>query len=49
MAARSGTSGVDWAQAANIGRSLLISPLFGFALAATLLLVMKAIIKDQRL
>ncbi len=48
MSARSGTSGVDWGQAANIGKSLLLSPLFGFALAATLLLVMKAIIKDKR-
>src|SRR5450432_2593239 len=49
MAARSGTSGVDWAQAANIGKSLLLSPIFGFVLAASLLLVMKALIKDKRL
>ena len=49
MSARSGTSGVDWGQAANIGKSLLLSPLFGFALAAALLLVMKMIIKDKRL
>ena len=49
MSARSGTSGVDWAQAANIGKSLLLSPLFGFLLAAALLLVMKAVIKDKRL
>src|SRR6202049_4523204 len=34
MNARSGTSGVDWGQAANIGKSLVLSPLFGFALAA---------------
>src|SRR5271155_2163449 len=27
MNARSGTSGVDWAQAANIGKSLLLSPI----------------------
>src|ERR1700690_3688092 len=33
MSARTGTSGVDWAQATNIGKSLLLSPLFGFALA----------------
>jgi len=33
MSTKSGTSGVDWAQAANIGKSLLLSPLFGFALA----------------
>jgi PiT family inorganic phosphate transporter len=49
MSAKSGTSGVDWGQAANIGKSLLLSPIFGFILAACLLLVMKAIIKDKRL
>jgi PiT family inorganic phosphate transporter len=49
MNARSGTSGVDWAQAANIGRSLLLSPIFGFALASLLFLGMKAVIKDKRL
>ena len=49
MSARSGTSGVDWGQAANIGKSLLLSPLFGFALAAALLLLMKVIIRDKRL
>ena len=37
-------SGVDWGQAANIGKSLLASPLFGFSVAAFLLLLaMKAI------
>jgi inorganic phosphate transporter, PiT family len=49
MSARTGTSGVDWGQAANIGKSLLLSPLFGFALAAALLLLMKAVIRDKRL
>jgi PiT family inorganic phosphate transporter len=49
MAPKSGTSGVDWAQAANVGRSLLLSPIFGFALAASMFLLMKAIIKDKRL
>src|SRR5580693_3911639 len=38
---RDGTSGVDWSQAANIGKALLLSPLFGFALAAVLLFVLK--------
>src|ERR1700692_1459781 len=38
---RDGTSGVDWSQAGNIGKALLLSPLFGFALAALLLLVVK--------
>lgn len=49
MAARTGTSGVDWAQAATIGKSLLLSPLFGFILAAGLLLLMRAIIKEKKL
>lgn len=49
MSAPSGTSGVDWAQAIKIGESLVLSPLFGFALAGVLLLVMKAVIKDKRL
>jgi inorganic phosphate transporter, PiT family len=49
MQARSGTSGVDWAQAANIGKSLVLSPVVGFFIAGLLLLVMKAIIKDKRL
>lgn len=49
MSTKSGTSGVDWGQAANVGRSLLLSPIFGFVLAAGLFLVMKAIIRDKRL
>jgi PiT family inorganic phosphate transporter len=49
MAARTGTSGVDWAQAANIGKSMLLSPIFGFVMAAGLFLVMKLLIKDKRL
>jgi PiT family inorganic phosphate transporter len=49
MAAKSGTSGVDWAQATNVGRTLLISPFIGFVCAALLLLISKAIIKDRRL
>src|SRR6202790_981839 len=40
---RDGTSGVDWSQAANIAKALLLSPLFGFALAAILLYVVKTI------
>jgi PiT family inorganic phosphate transporter len=39
---RSGTSGVDWSQATNIGKALLLSPLFGFALAAGLLLILRS-------
>ena len=49
MAARTGTSGVDWGQAANIGKSLLLSPIVGFACAALLLLLAKALIKDPKL
>ncbi|WFU38524.1 inorganic phosphate transporter [Bradyrhizobium sp. CB82] len=41
---RSGTSGVDWSQATNIGKALLLSPLFGFALAAALLLVLRTVL-----
>jgi len=41
---RSGTSGVDWSQAAGIGKALLLSPLFGFALAACLLFVLKTVL-----
>jgi inorganic phosphate transporter, PiT family len=41
---RSGTSGVDWSQAAGIGKALLLSPLFGFVLAACLLFVLKAVL-----
>ncbi len=49
MNARSGTSGVDWAQAANIGRSLLLSPIFGFALATSLFMLLKAFVKEKKL
>ena len=41
----SGTSGVDWSKAKEVGEALLVSPLFGFALAAALLLLLKAIIR----
>src|SRR5271167_2164348 len=49
MQARSGTSGVDWGQAANIGKSLVLSPIVGFIVAGGLLMIMKAIIKDKHL
>ncbi len=41
----SGTSGVDWNQAINIGKSLVFSPLVGFFAAALLLLLTKAVIR----
>ena len=49
MAARTGTSGVDWVQAANIGKSLLISPMVGFLCAALLLILMKVLVKEKKL
>src|ERR1700745_3820529 len=49
MSARSGTSGVDWGQAANVGKSLLISPIVGFICAALLLLLTKVLVKDKKL
>ncbi len=49
MSVRTGTSGVDWGQAANIGKSLLFSPLVGFVGAALLLLVAKVVIPNKAL
>jgi PiT family inorganic phosphate transporter len=49
MSARSGTSGVDWAQATNIGKALVISPVVGFVGAALLLMLMKAVIPNKAL
>ncbi len=44
-----GTSGVDWDQAMGVGRTLLISPLVGFGVAAILLMITKAVIKNKKL
>jgi PiT family inorganic phosphate transporter len=49
MAARTGTSGVDWAQALLVGKSLLISPIVGFICAALLLLLAKVVIPNKEL
>src|SRR5262249_37685710 len=49
LSPKSGTSGVDWDQALNVGKTLLLSPIIGFVVAALLLLVAKAVIPDQRL
>ena len=46
---RSGTSGVDFDQATSIAKALLLSPLFGFGLAAILLLVVKFVIPSKEL
>ena len=48
MRGRDGTSGVDWSQANEIGKALLLSPLFGFALAAVLLCVLKMSLRRER-
>ena len=42
-------SGVNWAQALKTGESLLFSPLAGFFLAAGLLLLLKALVKNPEL
>ena len=44
MRGRDGTSGVDWSQATSIGKALLLSPLFGFVLAAVLLVILKTVL-----
>jgi inorganic phosphate transporter, PiT family len=41
MRGLSGTSGVDWSKAIEIGQALLLSPLIGFAVAALLLLALR--------
>jgi PiT family inorganic phosphate transporter len=46
---RDGTSGVDWSKATEIGYSLLLSPLFGFACAAGLFLLLKFAIRNPAL
>ncbi|MBB4006439.1 nuclease PIN [Allorhizobium taibaishanense] len=46
-AAGTATSGVDWSQATNIGLSLLISPIIGFAFSALMLLVMKLVVRNK--
>ena len=46
---RDGTSGVDWSKATEIGYALLLSPLFGFALAGLLLLVLKFVVRNAAL
>jgi PiT family inorganic phosphate transporter len=45
----SATSGVDWAQALNVFKALLFSPVLGFILAAILLLAMKLVVRSRAL
>jgi inorganic phosphate transporter, PiT family len=49
MRGRDGTSGVDWTKATEIGYALLFSPLFGFAAAFALLMVLKYFVKSPEL
>jgi len=49
MSVKTGTSGVDWGQAANIGKSLLASPVIGFICAYLLLLLCKVLIPNKQL
>jgi PiT family inorganic phosphate transporter len=47
--AGAGTSGVDWAQAIGVLKSLAFSPIVGFILAGLLLLGMKLIVQNKAL
>lgn len=49
MHGKSGTAGVDWSKATEIGQALLISPLIGFGVAALLFLAMKLLIRNKAL
>ena len=49
MSPKTGTSGVDWSQAANVFKVLLISPVVGFVFAGLLLIVLKMLIKNPEL
>src|ERR1700723_7898 len=49
MSVKSGTSGVDWGQATNIGKSLVLSPIVGFFFAALLLIISKKLIPNKEL
>jgi len=40
---------VDWAQATNIGKSLLLSPIVGFLCAGLLLRLMKVLVQNVKL
>jgi PiT family inorganic phosphate transporter len=49
ISVKTGTSGVDWGQATNIGKTLLISPIVGFVCAFLLLSLMKVVVKNRKL
>ncbi|WHO41040.1 inorganic phosphate transporter [Sphingobium sp. AP49] len=46
---KSGTSGVDWSKATEIGQALLLSPLIGFGMAALLFVAMRVLIRNHAL
>jgi PiT family inorganic phosphate transporter len=46
---KSGTAGVDWSKATEIGYALLLSPLLGFTVAALLFLAMKVLVRNKAL
>src|SRR6476620_55844 len=46
---QSGTAGVDWSKATEIGYALLLSPLFGFSVAAILFLALKFVVHNPAL
>ena len=41
--------GVNWAKAGEVGLSLLVSPMIGFALAAVLLILLRRLVRDPSL
>ncbi len=49
MQGNSGTAGVDWEQVTKVFKALLVSPLVGFALAALVFFLFKAVARDPRL
>jgi inorganic phosphate transporter, PiT family len=49
MHGQSGTAGVDWGQAAQIGYALLLSPLVGFCCAAVMYLLLKLLVRRPEL
>src|ERR1700759_51075 len=49
MRGQDGTSGVDWSKATEIGYSLLLSPVFGFVLAAIVLMLLKLVVHNPAL
>jgi len=46
---KSGTAGVDWGKATEIGQALLLSPLIGFTIAALLFVALKVLVRNKAL